>query len=228
MAARAVSNTYMVFPIAQDVLPNNGIMTAADSRMGFEVDFSFGLKDRYLKFNFERQMPYLQGIAQIIGSQYTRMGFASNSIPALDSKKVSSFFDMPDFIPNNLEVYFQEMNIVDFTGSIKSKTQKNTWGVSMYSGFTVELKATASSLDVGGLIEAMRYVMHEDIVLSLPSVTGTRVKLVFCKDGLTQLGNIEVNDDKREATITLGGTFDVDLVASSDAENTIYFNVYVS
>lgn len=208
--------------IAEDPIP----CKLFDGGLGFDFELSFSMKDRQLKFTLERAFRYEVGLALIESAVSRLIGWEADRVPSIDDSKVSVGFINPDFIPNDLIAYFGDEVLSDFSCTVKSKSSKNGFNSSLINAITVEMKATCSGANYEGLKKVLAYEnIGEAITIDLDP-SGTSQQIVFGKDGLTKVGNVTVDDDKREATFTIAGEYELDYV-DVDSDNVITFNKYL-
>lgn len=202
---------------------NGGVFVIDGSGTGMGVDFELnvGLNTRTLKVILERAYKYADGLTLISGSASDTVPFEASKLPMIDESLVIDGYVSPDFVPASLSTAFGDINIVDWNIKVATQGYKNGFNVSRVRGIDVELKATAEGLDVGDIGDLLTYEMiSSDITIDL----GT-VNLVFKSKGLTRLGEMQINDEKREGTFTYMGRYDLDFVGVSS--NTFTFNTFM-
>lgn len=183
---------------------------AIHTPLGISFELNFGLKERLLKIVLERAFKYEEAIAMVQASADRLIGFASEKIPDINADKVSTGFISPDYIPASCSAYFGDEVLSDFNITIKTKDSKNGFNSSLVSVIVVEARAVCSGANYLALKKIMEYERpSEDIIITLEE--GYTIK--FQKQGLTKIGNVTVDDDKREATVLLNGEYSLDYLS---------------
>jgi hypothetical protein len=197
-----------------------------DRYLGIDFDLTFSLKERVLKLTLEGAMRYEAGLELVKGSGVRQIGYSANKIPSIDDSKVSAGFINPSYIPQSCVAYFDDALITDFSCTVKSKSSKNGFNTSLMNAITVEMKATCSGADYMGIQNILKHeTFSSDIIIDLdPSAAGTK-NLIFSRDGITKIGEVTIDDDKREASFTLTGEYDPDY--TTYPVNGVNFNKYL-
>lgn len=218
--------------------PNGGVFLfqGADS-LGIDFEMTFGMKERLLKFTLERAFKYddnptpAASTAQslLIASTTNKMAFETGKIPYIDQSKVPSGFISPAdagntaFIPAStaisgttpaidLPTAFADINLVDFMVRMKTVSQKNGMNVSRVRGIAVELMARVAGPDIPSIIGSIKNEANPDIIIDLDPNTASTTTLTFKANGMRRVGDAEISDDKREASLTWAGEYDIDLM----------------
>lgn len=202
------------------------VFDSTTGSMGCDWEIVLSMKERLLKLVFERNMKYADGLTFLnnAGSSAS-VHFVAGALPNIDKTKVVQGYVSLPVIPSGITpAYFGDTYLVDWSISIKSKGNKNGFGVSMISGVTVEIKATASGVDYLGMKQVLTHEVPGDVTIDF-DISGSDTKLIFGQYGLTKLGNIEISDEKREATFTITGEYDIDFT-SEDSDH-IHFNTFL-
>lgn len=202
---------------------NGGVFVIDGSGAGMGVDFELnvGLNSRTLKVILERAYKYADGLALLTAAATDTVPFEASKLPMIDESLVIDGFISPTYIPTSLNTAFGDINLVDFNIKVATQGYKNGFNVSRVRGIDVELMAKAEGLDIADTKDLLTYEMiTSDIIIDL----GT-VNLVFKAKGLTRLGEMEINDEKREGTFTYVGRYDLDYVDISS--DTFTFNTFM-
>lgn len=189
-----------------------------DRRMGYDIELTYGIKDRALKISLERGFRYNDAIEIINASAISNIPYVNGKIPELREQYISKGYDNTNkiLIGQNKDALvrsFDEVNITDFVVTIKSKSVKNAWGISNIVGYDVEIKLVAMStsiVDVATIME--QYITANDINLYLDYPT-TKKCITFKAGGLSMMGSFSLSDDKREMSAVYKGHYDIDYVA---------------
>lgn len=189
-----------------------------DNTLGIDFEILFSLTERTMKFTFERAFKFGSSDADgfhdaiITDAKTNKILHTVEKLPDIDAAKVVSGFISPSFIPSALATAYADGNLVEFSVKISSKSTKNGFNSSIVSGIEVEMTATASGVDVDALLESLDYELNSG---TISLVVGDDLTLEFNKNGLTRLGMVNIEDEKREASFTYSGTYDIEYVDTS-------------
>jgi hypothetical protein len=209
----------------------------ADNSLGIDFELKFGLKERLCTVNFERAFKYGttansggDSHYEIIEAAATNsLKWVTDTLPNVIVANVIDEFVSPDFIPtgslSSLSDAFADMNLVDFSLSIKTKSSKNGFNGSMVSGLQVELMAQAMGADINAILDAVEYEMHANASPIAVDLGTTTINLY--KNNLSRIGDFEISDDNRNVKFTYTGEYDLDYTAVSGNNINLYSSLEV-
>ncbi len=200
------------------------IFDGADA-MGVDFELSIGMKERLLKLTFERAYKYSYGLTLIDNADAAtnKIPFGAGVLPMIKTADVLAGFISPTWATSltGLTNGFEDARLVDFNMVIKSKSDKNAFGVSLVRGVEVELTATASGPSVPEIKSAISHEFVSDVTIGLR----TGQDIILKADGISKIGSAEIGDAKREITVSVKGYYDMEFVTST--ASAITFNTYL-
>jgi len=195
--------------------------TSVDNCLGIDFELKFGLKERLCNVTFERAFKY--GTSAVVGThwdlinnaQTNTLKWVADTLPNVIVANVVDEFVSPSFIPagtlTNLTAAFADINLVDFSVNLKTKSTKNGFNGSMVSGLQVEIMAQAMGANAETILDAVEYEMLTEAQDPLVVDIGT-TSLKLYKNNLTRIGDFEISDDNRNVKFTYSGEYDLDYV----------------
>ena len=208
--------------------------TSVDNCLGIDFELKFGLKERLCNVTFERAFKY--GTSAVVGTHWdlinnaaaNSLKWVTDTLPNVIVANVVDEFLTPSFIPagtlSNLTAAFADINLVDFSVNIKTKSTKNGFNGSMVSGLQVEIMAQAMGANVPTILDAVEYEMLTGSPIAVDIGTTT---INLYKNNLSRIGDFEISDDNRNVKFIYTGEYELDYVRVSGNNINMYSSLEV-
>lgn len=189
---------------ATDFTASGGIFTFEDAKsMGVDFELLLSPKERSLTVTLEKAFRIADATAIITASTTDTLS-GTLHIPALDAANTVKGYITPSF--GSITIAEDRLN--DWKISIKTKSTKNSFNKSMVNGIDVDIMGVMDGVDPAEINTFLASSFAPDLTISVG--VDVPYNIVLKAGGLTQMGEVEIDDDKRTGTVHFTGQYDIE------------------
>lgn len=189
-----------------DFTATGGIFTFENAKsMGLDFELLLSPTERSLLVTVEKAYPETDGIA-IVTAAATDTLPGTLHIPALDAANTLKAYISPSFG----SITIADDRLDDWSISLKTRTNKTKFNKSRGKMIDVEIKCVMDGPDTTEINTMLASGYAPDITISMG--VSTPYNIVLKSGRLTQIGNVEIDEDKRTVTTILKGSYSTEFM----------------
>jgi hypothetical protein len=183
--------------------------------LGIDFEISITQKEQWIKFTLERAYKQSDALTLITSSK-------TNTLPNVFNIPMENYAGIPSgfTLPNFGSITISELRLSDYKLNIKTKSNKGAYNQSSVHGFDVTLEGAIRGANPDEIATFLTGEVCPDI--NVPILTDATYNLTLKQGGLTATGKFTNDNDKREATVSITGNYDLPLVDATGSN--IIFN----
>jgi hypothetical protein len=196
-----------------DFTATGGIFTFENTKsLGIDFDLTLSPKERILTIGLENSYKASDATTLITASKTNTLK-GTLKIPALDAENIVKGYISPVF--GNITIADDRLS--DWKMNLKSRQTKNAINKAIVSKIDVDFMAVMDGIDPDELNDFLLNEFCPDLTMVIG--VETPYDIILKEGGLTQMGEAEIDDEKRTGTVHFTGSYDIDFVDTSTGNN---------